>query len=83
MTRRQLKRLAAKVDKANAIQESIEELESALDLIENSPGTMVNIAVCKSEFIIPISEHIKFSNDIWREIISIQISQLRMEFKNL
>lgn len=80
---KQLDCLAKIVDKGNEILSAIEDLEIALDLINNYPKTQVSVAVSDQEYIIQISDHISFSKDLWRELINAEIKRLRKDFKQL
>lgn len=80
---KQLNRLAKIVDKGNAILEAISDLEAALNLINKDRKTRVSIAVTNGEDILPISNHVKFSDVVWRELINAEIKNLRKEFKRL
>lgn len=80
---KQLDRHAKIVDKGNEILEAINDLESALQLINSDKKANVTVAVSNNEDIIPISDHIKFTNESWNEIICSRIKDLRKDFKRL
>ena len=61
---KQLEVMAQVVDRANEIQNEIEDIECAIGLLLHDPKAAISVAVCAGECMIPLSQDIFSNRDI-------------------